>query len=143
MKKQGVTLLLAIFIGSLALTLGIGVFTLLYGELGFSGTSKDSLVAFFAADSGIECALYWDIRQNAFSTSTTATITCDNDTATVGGASGFSSFVVAFSDGSCATVTVSKGGGLTTITSLGQNTGDSSCRSQSTRVVQRGLEVSY
>ena|SRR3989344_578193 len=142
MKKQGITLLLAIFIGSLALTLGIGVFTLVYGELGFSGTSKDSLVAFFSADSGIECALYWDIRQNAFATSTTSNITCDNDTATVGGSSGFSSFVITFSDGSCTTVTVAKGA-QTTITSLGQNLGDSSCRSVSNRVVQRGLEVSY
>ena len=143
--KQGITLLLAIFIGSLVLTLGMGVFTLLYGEFIFSSTTKDSLKAFFAADSGIECALYWDIRFNSFATSTTSAIVCDNDTiASVGGSSGVSNFVVTFSDGSCTAVTVAKSdGGDTNITSLGQNMGDSACRSQSERVVQRGLEAHY
>ena len=145
MKKtsRGVTLLLAIFISSLALTLGMGTFTLLYGELGFSITAKDSLNAFFAADSGVECALYWDIRQNAFATTTTNNISCDGNTATVGGSGGVSTFVITFADNSCVTVRVTKSGGDTTITSLGQNMGDSVCRSQSNRVVQRGLEVRY
>ncbi len=136
---KGITLLLAIFVSSLALLLGLGVFTLLFGELGFGGTAKDSLVAFSAADSGVECALYWDTKQNAFSTSTTNTIICDGDSSVVGGASGASNFTISFSDGSCANVRVIKSGGNTTIFSFGQ----SNCAANANKVAQRGLQVSY
>ena len=136
---RGITLLLAIFVSSLALTLGIGIFTLLFGEIGFGGTSKDSLIAFSAADSGTECALYWDTKQNAFSTSTTSTIVCDNDSSVVGGPSGVSNFTISFSDGSCANIQVAKNVSSTRISSLGQN----SCGAGASRVVQRGLEVNY
>ncbi len=138
-KNKGITLLLAMFVSSIAITLGLGVFTLLFGELGLAGTSKDSLVAFSAADSGVECALYWDTRQNAFATDHTSTITCDNDSSTVGGSSGISNFTVSFSDGSCANVQVTKSGGNTRISSLGQNI----CGGSPATSVQRGLEVNY
>ena len=61
-KTKGVTLLLAVFISTMALTLGIGVFNLVYGQLRLSGAAKESFIAFYAADSGVECALYWDWR---------------------------------------------------------------------------------
>ena len=77
-------MLLAIFISSLALALSLGIFTIIFGELGISGTSKESLEAFYAADSGIECALFWDIKQQAFSTSTSNNISCAGNSFSVG-----------------------------------------------------------
>src|SRR3989344_3573515 len=136
-NKKGITLLLAVFVSSLALTLGFGIFTLLFSELEFSGTSKESLIAFYAADSGIECAIFWDIERNAFATSSTSSITCDGDTFTVGGVSGFSRFTIPFSDGSCATVEVTKGAN-TVVESQGKNI----CVNSS-KTVQRGLRVNY
>lgn len=137
MKKRGITLLLSVFVSSLSLTLGVGIFTLLFSEIEFSGTAKESLLAFYASDAGIECALFWDIQRNAFATSSTSSITCDGDTFTVGGPGGFSRFTIPFDDGSCATVEVTK-----SITTLIESQGKNIC-AESSKTVQRGLRVNY
>lgn len=135
---RGITLLLSIFVSSLALTLGLGIFTLLFSEVEFSGTAKESLLAFYMADSGIECALFWDIERNAFATSSTSSITCEGDSFIVGGPSGFSRFTIVDDFfGSCAVVEVTKSTN-TVIVSQGQNI----C-ANSSKTVQRGLRVSY
>lgn len=139
MKKRGVTLLLAIFISALALALGLGIFTIIFGELGISGTSKESLEALYAADSGVECALFWDIKQQAFSTSTANSINCAGNTVSVGGST-LSVFDLNFSNNSCAHVRLQKTGSETIITSLGENI---ACGLTGSRTVQRGLEVKY
>ena len=139
MKKQGVTLLLAIFISALALSIGIGIFAIIFGELGISGTSKESLEALYAADSGVECALFWDIKQQAFSTSTSNSISCAGSAFSVGGSS-LSAFDLNFSNNSCAHVRLQKTGSETIITSLGENI---ACGLTGARTVQRGLEVKY
>ena len=139
MKKQGVTLLLAIFISALALSIGLGIFAIIFGELGISGTSKESLEALYAADSGVECALFWDIKQQAFSTSTSNSISCAGSAFSVGGSS-LSVFDLNFSNNSCAHVRLQKTGSETIITSLGENI---ACGLTGARTVQRGLEVKY
>ena len=139
MKKRGVTLLLAIFISTLALSIGLGIFAIIFGELGISGTSKESLEALFAADSGVECALFWDIKQQAFSTSTSNSISCAGSAFSVGGSS-LSVFDLNFSNNSCAHVRLQKTGSETIITSLGENV---ACGLTGPRTVQRGLEVKY
>ena len=139
MKKRGVTLLLAIFISALAISLGLGIFTIIFGELGLSGTFKQSLVALYAADSGIECALFWDIKQQAFSTSTSNSINCAGNTVFVGGST-LSTFDLNLSNNSCAHVRLQKTGSETIITSLGENI---ACGLTGPRTVQRGLEVKY
>ncbi|OGF61958.1 hypothetical protein A2926_00560 [Candidatus Giovannonibacteria bacterium RIFCSPLOWO2_01_FULL_44_40] len=140
MKKRGVTLLLAIFISTLATSLGLGIFAIIFGELGISGVAKESLVALYAADSGAECAIYWDIKQQAFSTTTSSSINCAGSDFTVGG-SPLSIFDLTLPNDSCAHIQVQKSDGGTTVTSLGSN---NSCDSASpSRTVQRGLEVTY
>ena len=137
-KTKGVTLLLAVFISTMALTLGIGVFTLVYGQLRLSGTTKESFKAFYAADSGVECALYWDFTQNAFSAP--GSINCGGNSYSVGGGA-LTKFDLALPNGACAKVSVFKSGSETTVTSLGENL---SCgAAPSNRTVQRGLEVKY
>ncbi|MEK9175515.1 MAG: hypothetical protein AAB795_02875 [Patescibacteria group bacterium] len=64
MNKKGVTLLLAVLVSSIALSVGIGIFSLLFSEIEISGSAKDSVIAFYAADSGLECALYWELLEN-------------------------------------------------------------------------------
>lgn len=137
--KKGVTLLLAIFISTLALNLGLGIFTIIYGELGLAGTSRESLISFYAADSGVECVLFWDITAQAFSASTTSAINCAGSGYTVGGSS-LSTFNMNLPNNSCAHVRVQKTGSETIVTSLGENI---SCGLTGPRTVQRGLEVKY
>lgn len=132
-------MLLAVFISSIALAMSLGIFIIIFGELGISGTAKESFVALYAADSGVECALYWDIKQQAFSTSTATGINCAGNAVTVGG-SALSVFDLNFPNDSCAHVRVQKTGSETIITSLGENV---ACGATSLRTVQRGFEARY
>lgn len=77
MKKirhtRGFTLLLAALIASIVLGLGSSIFVIARKQVTLSSLGRDSQFAFYAADTGAECALYWDIRQGAFGSSTPAT----------------------------------------------------------------------
>ncbi len=58
--QQGFILLFASLIASVLLTIGIGISTIVLKELRLSSIGRESQIAFFAADTGIECALYWN-----------------------------------------------------------------------------------
>lgn len=72
--RKGFLLVISIMIAAVVLTVGLGVASITYKEIIISSFSKESQKAFYAADSGIECALYWDLRwggnESAFATST-------------------------------------------------------------------------
>lgn len=67
---RGFTLLLAALVASIVLALGSSVFLIARKQVTLSSLGRDSQFAFYAADTGAECALYWDIRYNLFATST-------------------------------------------------------------------------
>ena len=81
MKKnaRGFTLLLAVLISSILIALGGALFDIVSKEILLSSAGKESQFAFYAADTGVECALYWDSK-GMFSSSTPPTsgnpITC-------------------------------------------------------------------
>jgi hypothetical protein len=80
-NQRGFTLLLAALVASITLSLGAAIYSITLKQLTLSGIGRDSQFAFYAADTSAECALYWDIRQGAFNTTTPpATITCDGTT---------------------------------------------------------------
>ncbi len=68
-KKKGVTLLLAVLVSSLLLSIGLAIFNITIKELLISGSGRESQFAFYAADTGAECALYWDVIHPGFSQS--------------------------------------------------------------------------
>jgi len=59
-KNRGVALFVAIVISAIVLTIGVGIVTTVFKEIRFSQFGKQSAEAFYAADAGLECALYWD-----------------------------------------------------------------------------------
>jgi hypothetical protein len=74
-SEKGITLFIAIVIMSILLFISFAVVNItIKGNL-FASSGRDSQLAFFAADSGIECDLYWDSKVNpsAFSIGTPAT----------------------------------------------------------------------
>lgn len=73
-SESGFTILLAALVASLVLTLGVSIFSIAQKQVILSSLGRSSQYAFYAADSGAECALYWDIRFNFFSTTTNGTI---------------------------------------------------------------------
>jgi|TARA_Y100000310_G_scaffold345866_1_gene471954 hypothetical protein len=144
-NKKGFTLLLAVLISSLLLAIGLAIFNITIKELLLASSGRESQFAFYSADTGTECALYWDLKQGAFSTSTTSSINC-NGTAIPGmGGGGYGAqnvFQLDFSpEPYCAIVTVTKTTGpeRTTIESRGYN----SCDTGNPRRVERAIRVVY
>lgn len=149
-RARGFTLLFAVLVGSLLFSLGVAIANLTLKELAFSGAGKESETAFFASDSGTECALYWDLRVgNTFPNSNSAprrsSIVCNGLalSLTVTGqtsSAATTTFRESFSP-SCADVIVGKTrAGSTVIESRGRNdcgVGDNPAR------VERALRVRY
>jgi hypothetical protein len=73
-NNKGFTLMLAVLVASLLMSLGLSMFNIAQKEIILSTVGRDSQFAFYAADTGSECALYWDFL-GAFSVGTT-TATC-------------------------------------------------------------------
>jgi len=75
----GFTVLFAMLIATLLLGVGLAIFDIIFKEVSFATVVRDSSYAIYAADTGNECALYWDFK-------------CDQGGACGGGrASGFAS----------------------------------------------------
>jgi hypothetical protein len=85
-KNAGFTLMFAALVASMLMALGMAMFNIAQKEIVLSSIGRDSQFAFYAADAGSECALYWDF-QGAFASSTPYTgATCNGvDLGTIGG----------------------------------------------------------
>lgn len=71
--QRGIVILFAVLTIGLLVGVGVAMATLTQKQLILSNIGKQSQVAFYAADTGAECARYWDHVQNAFSATTTET----------------------------------------------------------------------
>ena len=58
--QKGITLLLVVVILSVLLSISLGIFNLVFGQIKISGEIADSFVAFYNADRAIEKFLYID-----------------------------------------------------------------------------------
>lgn len=140
--KKGAVLLIAILMSSVALAVGFGVYNRTYKELLFASFWKQTQIAFSAADSGLECMLYWQLHPSTGSPAGSAQ--CFGPTvpgwtppnATTG------SIDIDVPGGGCANVTVAWDGAknATTTVAHGYN---NSCATKGTnpRTVERGLGV--
>ncbi len=160
-ENSGFTLLIAIIITSMLLVVSFVVVNIALKQLILASASRESQYAFYAADGGTECAVYWDLKGNnglsSFDINTPGTITCSGQTISTGsqlvptipaqssliggGGSGnpTSIFSINFSKG-CAIVRVTKNlSGNTTIDSRGYNT----CDTSSINRFERGVTLSY
>jgi Tfp pilus assembly protein PilX len=72
-KEKGFTLVLSLFLSTIVLTITLSMMQILYKQLTLSTADRESQIAFFSADSGMECAYYWDFRAD-ISGSTTQSI---------------------------------------------------------------------
>ncbi|MCK5021640.1 MAG: pilus assembly PilX N-terminal domain-containing protein [Candidatus Pacebacteria bacterium] len=155
--NNGFVSVLAILLANVFLILGLSVFNIASRELTLSSGARESLFAFYAADGGMECALYWDIKQSGtFATSSEEAIeslNCNKQDASIifsdlGGGNGKSEFELNFAPDSpskpvefypCVQVEVFKRATTTSIRSYGRNT----CDIDNARRVERAWEVTY
>ena len=69
-SQAGFTLLFAVLVSSLLLGIGATIATITAKSFVFSSLGRDSGLAFYSADTGIECALYLDKVREVIATST-------------------------------------------------------------------------
>lgn len=148
--EKGFTLLVAVLVSGVLMAIGLAIFNITIKEVLLSSTGRDSQFAFYAADSGIECALYWDLKGGGFSTTTDTSINCNDTPMTVGaavyGVPTEFTFEVGGSfevDGFCSIVEITKSEThpRTTIESKGYNT---DCNDTvNPRRIERAIRATY
>jgi hypothetical protein len=157
--EKGYTLLFAVLVASLVLSIGISILTISRKEFLIATSTRDSAAAFYAADGGLECAIY-NLNNDVFNITTdnTGNFDCDIPHGAITHTTPASTDMYTFHAKlggqvtSCAVVTVTQesvdqGDGttklVTTVKSLGYNTGwDSTtltCSIGSAKRVERGL----
>jgi hypothetical protein len=144
--ERGFTLLIAVILSSVALSIGIALLDIATKQVVLSSSAKQSQVAFYNADRALECALYWDQKRNAFDyTTPMSEVSCGGASSTVS-VSGSSPRIRSFAitcgtpGTTIASTTVYKSSdGSTFIYSSGFNT----CDATNPRRIERGLKVTY
>lgn len=61
-SSKGFVILFAVVLTSIILSVSLGLADITYKELSFGTSAKNTGDAFFASDTGIECALYYDFK---------------------------------------------------------------------------------
>src|SRR3989344_2564338 len=66
LKNKGIALLFSILILSMVFTASLTIFQIIFTMLKLSESTRDSQLAYYAADSAVECALYVDLESEVF-----------------------------------------------------------------------------
>jgi Tfp pilus assembly protein PilX len=67
---NGFVILFTILISAIILMIGLGIFSIATRETILSSTSREAQFSFYAADAGVECALYFQTHSAVFNTGT-------------------------------------------------------------------------
>ncbi len=147
----GFTLFIAIVITGTLLLVSVSIISLSVKESFLSASVRESQSAFYAADTGAECAIFWDIKNpsqsSAFGTSTPIVpISCLGASVTPSRSAVINNNATSTfqlnnaQESSCAIISVAKtNDGKTKIESLGYNT----CSLTNPRRVERAVRVTY
>ncbi len=167
--ERGSTLFIAVLLSSLLLAIGFSLANFATKQIIISTAGRESQFAFYAADTGVECALYWDFKApsgSAFATSSDSVtyglvpssgIKCNShdiaagppvETIITNGNRATTTFGFDFSPQPyCAIVVVGKSPGATIIESHGYNIGTLSsgpaCLTDNPRQIERAIRVRY
>ncbi|MEI8269777.1 MAG: pilus assembly PilX N-terminal domain-containing protein [bacterium] len=158
-SNKGIALLFTIMLSTIFLTMALGVTNIASKELAFSSSAKDSNNAFYAAESGIECALYNDKSTSTFFTATNpadpADFLCFGNSVNLNSNINEFDFIISglgSNNNSCAKVKIVKTFDnsvtppavvSTKITSNGYNLEGNNCDYTGPNLVERVLEVTY
>lgn len=65
-SQKGFVAVFAVLLAVIVLAISIGIANISYKEVVLSSSAREANSAFFAADSGAECLLLWDIKRQVF-----------------------------------------------------------------------------
>lgn len=152
-SPRGFTLLIAVVLTSVLLSVGFALLDITYKQIVLSSTARQSHIAFYAADSAMECALYWDQQHNAFGyTGALPSVRCGAVdipvSSSVSGQTRTSTFSIPCGTGVSAQITVYKTTGSATCGSDASQSciyasGFNTCNASDPRRIERGLKVFY
>lgn len=63
LQKRGSVMLLTLILTTILISIGMGISGIAMKEIRLSSIGTESGLAFYAADTGVECALFWDIQR--------------------------------------------------------------------------------
>lgn len=154
-SPRGFALVIALILTSVVLAVGVALVDLAVKQLSLASSSKNSQYAFYNADSGLECALYYDQKVNVFyyNSPITPALECNgltlsnyaglvNYSVTQDASNRTTTFNIPCSDSSgiIDTITIIKSSsGTTDIYSNGYNT----CNANSQTRIERGVKIHY
>jgi Tfp pilus assembly protein PilX len=154
--QRGFTLLVAVVLTSVMLSIALALLDVSFKEVVLASTARQSAAAFYAADTGLECALYYDQQLSAFDFYTapaSQTLVCAGQNITANSSivetnKRLTTFTMPCVNGTQSSVTVYKTAGATTCnatngTSCFFSNGYSSCNASDPRRVERGLKVQF
>ncbi len=148
-EKKGFVLLFTVLLAAVVLAVSLEAANVAFREIGFSTSARDTNEAFFAADTGVECALYNDKAGDVsfVQTGGSGSINCMGSAIPVSGSYPIWNFIVSGlgeSGNGCSRVSVDKSNlPIVALTSYGYNEGGSSCNSTAANLVERELEVTF
>ncbi|KKR79273.1 MAG: hypothetical protein UU24_C0013G0005 [Candidatus Nomurabacteria bacterium GW2011_GWA2_40_9] len=158
---SGFVILFAVVLSSIILAVALGVANITLKEINFSTSAKNTNDAFFAADTGAECALYFDLAgtETAFGIpmSNPSVTNCAGTPVDLNNGAGtpvgppwiFYLYPLGTGGRACAVISVSRDTSappITTIISKGYNTGgdtSTDCTSTNPNRVERQIELTY
>lgn len=161
--QKGFVLLFAVVLSAIILSISLGLSEISYKQISFGNQARETADAFFAADAGLECALFYDIKGaetefgDRFSpfgydgtSGTMTTLQCARNNFVLNDGifsqQGHWNFVLPNLMGqSCAIVLVDKTSftGKTRIVSKGYNVGNENCTGNYPNRVEREIEIRY
>jgi hypothetical protein len=150
-NQAGFTLLYALVVIGLLLSVGSSVFGIMIKELKISQTGQESQIAYYVAESGVECALFWGLTEDifrsggAFTCNWDDTVNDDNVFSVTTNCDAVCQFRINFREDAsdthypCALVTVNTSAPKTVVQSRGYNT----CAPNFPRRVERGVQAVF
>lgn len=147
-EPRGFTLFIALILASVILAIGISLLDIAYKQVLLASTAKNSIISFYNADSGLECALLADSQDtfNYYTANNSGTFSCQTKTftwiqsASTGTTRTFTFTIPCASTGVNSAVTIIKSNvGATTIYSDGFNV----CDQTSQDLSERGIKAIY
>ena len=142
-KSGGFVILFTVLVASIVMLITIGISNITYREALLASEARDSSLAFFAADSGAECVLYADFKQNAYDAANPKDINCLNQI--FAQPNNFDFFLSANNGANCAHITVDKSNPVTVVESRGYNIDCLTVQSGvlPPKTVERAIQVTY
>ena len=150
--KKGFAMLFTVLLMSLVLSIGLSLSSLSLKQTLLSSLAKDSQVAFYQADAGAECGMYYDYKLGVFPQgrslsdvqTNTPSINCGNDTLILDVTNSDNDYFIYQSNNSdptksCYNVLFDK----RTAENIIQGYGYNICNVSNPRQVERGLEIRY